>query len=130
MPVNRDAADTGALREALRRLKRGEQLVVFAEGTRTFDGRVGPFLPGVAMLARRAAEWVVPTVVEGAFDIYPRGQPLPELGQVVVAYCRPLGRAELDRLGDEKLLAAVRERIIAMQSELRQRMGKPPLPQT
>ena len=127
-PVKRDAADTGALREALRRLKRGEQLVLFAEGTRTPDGRVGPFLPGMAMLARRAAEWVVPTVVEGAFDVYPRGRPLPTLGQVLLAYCRPLGRSELDRLGNEQLLAAVRQRIIAMQAKLRRRMGRPPLP--
>ena len=127
-PVKRDAADTGALREALRRLKHGEQLVVFAEGTRTQDGRVGQFLPGVAMLARRAAEWVVPTTIEGAFDIYPRGQALPTLGQVLVAYSKPLGRSELDRLGDEQLLAVVRRRIIAMQSELRLRMGRPALP--
>jgi 1-acyl-sn-glycerol-3-phosphate acyltransferase len=129
-PVKRDVADTGALKEALRRLKRGEQLVVFAEGTRTHDGRVGQFLPGVAMLARRAAEWVVPTTIEGAFDIYPRGRALPGLGQVLVAYSKPLGRSELDRLGDKQLLAVVRRRIIAMQSELRLRMGRPPLPQT
>ena len=126
-PVRRGSADTGALKEALRRLKRGGQLVVFPEGTRTGDGRVGPFLPGVALLARRAAEWVVPVVIEGAFEIWPRTAPLPTLGNVVVAYCCPIGRRELDRMSDEEILATARRRIIDMQTDIRLRRGKPPL---
>jgi len=127
-PVRRGHADTGAIKEGLRRLKRGEQLVVFPEGTRTTDGRIGPFLPGVTVLARRAAEWVVPTVIEGAFELFPRTRLLPSLGpRICVAYCRPFSKADVDRLGADGLLAAVRERMIAMQAQLRQRMGRPPL---
>lgn len=124
-PVKRDTSDTGAIKEGLRRLKAGGQLVIFAEGTRTFDGRVMEFLPGVALLARRAADWVVPTVIDGAFEAWPRGQALPGGGQIVVAYCRPIPRDELDRLTDKEILDRARERIIAMQADVRRRQGKP-----
>lgn len=126
-PVKRASADTAAIKEALRRLRHGEQLVVFPEGTRTRDGRVGPFLPGVAMLARRAADWVVPVLIEGAFEVWPRTQPLPSLGHVVVAYCRPMHNDQVRRLGDAQFLTVVRGRIVTMQAEVRRRRGKPPL---
>jgi 1-acyl-sn-glycerol-3-phosphate acyltransferase len=126
-PVRRGHADTGAMKEGLRRLKAGGQLVVFPEGTRTRDGRIGPFLPGVSLLARRAAEWVVPMVIDGAFEIWPRTSPLPGMGHIEVAYCRPLGRDELDRLEGDDLLAACRERMIEMQAQLRRRIGRPKL---
>jgi 1-acyl-sn-glycerol-3-phosphate acyltransferase len=126
-PVKRASADTGALKEALRRLKRGGQLVVFPEGTRTRDGSVGPFLPGVAMLARRAAEWVVPVTIEGAFEAWPRTQPVPLPGHIVVAYCRPMHNDQVRALGDEEFLATVRGRIVAMQAQIRRRRSKPPL---
>jgi len=125
-PVRRGAADTGAMKEALRRLKRGGQLVVFPEGTRTPDGRVGAFLPGVALLARRAAEWVVPVLIDGAYELWPRQKALPRLGQIFVAYCEPLGPDAIRRLGDAGILAAARDRIIAMQTQVRRRLGKAP----
>ena len=126
-PVKRGAADMSAIREALRRLRRGEQLVVFPEGTRTYDGRVGAFLPGLAVLARRGTDWVVPTAIEGAYDVWPRSQLLPTPGHVVVAYCRPMGRDEVAGLTNEELIATMRRRIIDMLNYIRRRRGKGPL---
>ena len=126
-PVKRDTTDMGAMKEALRLLKAGEQLVVFPEGTRTTDGRVGPFLPGVALLARRAAEWVVPTVIDGAFEIWPKGTPLPVIGNITVAYCKPISKEDRRNMTDKEVLDLARRRIIAMQARLRPRRGRKPL---
>ncbi len=127
-PVRRGKADIGAIKEALRRLKRGEQVVVFPEGTRTLDGRIGPFLPGVTVLARRAAQTIVPTVIEGAFEMFPRTQTMPLLGgRIVVAYCRPITGDQARGLGREELLVEVRRRMIEMQAHLREGLGKAPL---
>jgi len=46
-PIRRQSADLRAIKESLRRLKRGCVLVLFPEGTRTPDGRIGPLLPGL-----------------------------------------------------------------------------------
>lgn len=126
-PVRRGQADTAALKEATRRLKAGGQVVVFAEGTRTHDGRIGPLLPGVAMLARRAAKWTVPTVIDGAFECWPRRRKLPLPGNIAVAYDEPIPQSESRDADAEQFMADVRGRMIRLQGELRHRLGREPL---
>ncbi len=126
-PVRRGHADTAALKESMRRLKAGGQLVVFAEGTRTHDGGIGPLLPGVAMLARRAAEWTVPTVIDGAFECWPRGQLLPRPGSIVVSYATPISRSEAREAEPQEFMAGIRRTLIQTQADLRRRVGRPPL---
>ncbi len=129
-PVRRGTADTGALKEAMRRLKAGGQVVLFAEGTRTLDGTIGPLLPGVAMLSRRAAEWTVPVVLDGAFEAWPRWQTLPSPGNVIVQYGPPIHRDDIAGLTNEELMARIRRAMIDMQAQMRERVGRPPLTYT
>jgi 1-acyl-sn-glycerol-3-phosphate acyltransferase len=126
-PVKRNMADTGAMKEGLRRLKAGGQLVVFAEGTRTLDGRIGPLLAGASLFSQRAADWTVPVVIEGAFECWPRWQLLPRLGSIVVRYGRPIPRAEAKEMEPHALLDRIRRTMIEMQADLRNRLGKKPL---
>jgi len=126
-PVRRGTADLRAMKEAMRRLKGGAQLVVFAEGTRTHDGRIGPFLPGVALLAQRAAEWTVPVVIDGAFEAWPRSAALFRPGAIVVQYGRPVSRAEARGQDAQALLDRVRREMIEVQSDIRRRLGREPL---
>ena len=126
-PVKRDTADTGALKEAMRRLKRGGQVAIFAEGTRTRDGRIGPLLPGVAVLAQRAAEWTVPVVIDGAFECWPRHRRLPGPGSVVVQYAPPIPRSEARKLAPAELMDTIRRTLIATQADVRRRLGRPAL---
>ena len=124
-PVRRGTADIGALKEAMRRLKTGGQAVVFAEGTRTRDGRIGEFLPGVAMLSRRVAKWTVPVLIDGAFDVWPRHQPLPGRGNIVVQYAAPISQAQARSMKATEFVAGVREQLIQMQKDVRGRYGRP-----
>lgn len=126
-PVRRGTADTAAMKEAVRRLRAGGQLAVFAEGTRTRTGHVGPFLPGVALLARRAADWTVPVVIDGAFEAWPRTRRLPSPGSIVVQYAPPIAAAEARRHGAKEFVERVRRIIIDMQTDVRRRTGRPAL---
>jgi 1-acyl-sn-glycerol-3-phosphate acyltransferase len=126
-PVRRGTADLTALKEAMRRIRDGGQVVIFAEGTRTTDSRISPFLPGVAMLAQRVAQWTVPVVIDGAFEAWPRTQALPGLGNIVVRYGRPISQPEARAMSAEQLVTVVRERMIEMQSDMRRRLGRPAL---
>jgi len=126
-PVRRGTADLTAMKEAMRRLRDGEQVVVFAEGTRTRDARIGPLLPGVAVLSQRAAEWTVPVVIDGAFEAWPRTQALPGPGEIVVQYAPPIPRAEARRLRAKEFVRTVREQLVEIQTDLRRRVGRPPL---
>ena len=124
-PVRRGSADMGALKEAMRRVKAGGQVVVFPEGTRTHDGRIEPFLPGVALLVQRTRATTVPVVIDGAFECWPRGQKLPWPGPIVVQYGQPIPPAEARAMRARQLVARLREELIAIQADVRQRLGRP-----
>jgi 1-acyl-sn-glycerol-3-phosphate acyltransferase len=126
-PVKRGSADTGALKEALRRIKRGGQVLIFAEGTRTEDGKLAPFLPGVSLLAQRAAKWVVPVVVDGAFEAWPRTSALPKPGDITVSFGEAIPQEEARKFKGGSLVEHLRQIMIQMQTDIRRQKGKPEL---
>jgi 1-acyl-sn-glycerol-3-phosphate acyltransferase len=115
-PVKRDTADMGAIKETLRRLKAGKVVLAFPEGTRTEDGSIGPMRAGVVLLARKARVPIVPTLILGAFESWPRDAKLPRPHAVLVAYGEPLYPHEHPEWSDEACVALVRGQIIARQA--------------
>ncbi len=127
-PVKRGEGDVGALKESIRRLKANKTLLVFPEGTRTTDGRIGKFLPGSAMLSMKAATWTVPVLIDGAFEAWPKGSVVPRLGsRVVVQYGKPIHRDEARKYSAVDFVELVRKQMIEMQTELHKHLGKPAL---
>ena len=61
----------GAIKSALRSLRRGMPLVIFPEGGRSRDGELQPFLPGTFFLAIKAQADIVPIALAGTFDLLP-----------------------------------------------------------
>ncbi len=66
IPIDRDGGGLGGLKETLKRIKRGEMVLLFPEGTRTPDGEVHTMKPGFCAIARRAAVPLVPVALDGA----------------------------------------------------------------
>jgi 1-acyl-sn-glycerol-3-phosphate acyltransferase len=126
-PVKRGTADTGALKEAMRRIKRGGQVLIFAEGTRSGDGKIAPFLPGVALLAQRAAKWIVPVVIDGAFDAWPKDSSLPTPGDITISFGKAIPHEEAIEFKSAELVDHLRDTMIQMQTEIRCKKGKPAL---
>ncbi len=114
-PIRRNTADMSAIKESLRRLRHGWALVLFPEGTRTPDGRIQPMLPGLGAIARKAAVPIVPTLIDGAFQSWPRQSPLPRPGNVIIEYGRPIFPGEYADKTVEELMEMVRGRLVAMQ---------------
>ena len=81
-PVDREANDIGAVKEALRRLQRGHAIGIFFEGTRNAVGTAAPHL-GAAYLAQRAGVPLVPGAIwrEGRAFRVAFGSPLPVGGR-------------------------------------------------
>jgi len=57
---------------AAEKIRRGASVILFAEGTRTPDGRLQPFKRGAFNLALRAGIPVVPLTIKGSYGILPR----------------------------------------------------------
>ena len=85
-PIKQRAGDVGAIKETIKRLKAGALLNVFPEGARTFTGELGPIEPGSALVIRRAGVPVVPCVIQGSFEAWPRTTKLPKPHPIAVMY--------------------------------------------
>jgi 1-acyl-sn-glycerol-3-phosphate acyltransferase len=118
-PVHRATADLGAIKETIRRLERGELVLIFPEGMRTETGEIGPLLPGALLPARKANVPIVPAVIDGAFEAWPRGRKWPGTGQIRVLYGKPIPAAEVAEMGAEEFSRRVGGAQRELQGELR-----------
>lgn len=58
--------------EAREILKDGISLMIFPEGSRTYDGKMGEFKKGAFLLADELQLPVVPLTIDGSFEVLPR----------------------------------------------------------
>lgn len=110
-PVRRGAADVGAIKEILRRLRDGRVVVTFPEGTRTADGEIRPLLGGSLLVAKRAGCTIVPVVIDGAFEAWPRDCRFPRARPIQVEYGEPIGPAQVAAYTVEDLTEEVQRRM-------------------
>jgi 1-acyl-sn-glycerol-3-phosphate acyltransferase len=86
IPIKRQvkSAAFAAYDEAAGYIRAGSSAVVFAEGTRSRNGKLMPFKKGPFVLAIAAQAPVVPVFCEGTFVLMPRGSWSPRRGTVVL----------------------------------------------
>jgi 1-acyl-sn-glycerol-3-phosphate acyltransferase len=120
-PVRRGTADLGAVREALRRLKGGAVVLMFPEGTRTRDGSIGPMHGGPAAIAARAGVPIVPMVIDGAFEAWPKTRRLPRPHLIRVACGRAVSVGDSGAENPEAVMTEVHRQMVGLQAELRRR---------
>ncbi len=104
------------LRDAGERLRAGQLLVVFPEGTRSGDGRVGEFKPGAFFLAQRSGAPVVPVYIDGGRRALPKGALWFRPAELSVRVLAPLSPEERAGGTKERISTSVRERILAVAS--------------
>jgi len=120
IPINQEGSGFGGIKESLKRLRRGEMVLIFPEGARTEDGEVDEFKPGFCSLARRGRVPVLPVGFDGAFDAWPRTRSLPVPAPVCLCVGEPLSCDLIKSLTDEELVAEVRKRILACHQRARE----------
>jgi 1-acyl-sn-glycerol-3-phosphate acyltransferase len=77
VPIDHEGLGLDGIRTVLGQLKEGDAVVVFPEGTRTADGRLQRFRPGIHLLLKRARVPVVPLGIAGAYEVWRRSRRWP-----------------------------------------------------
>jgi long-chain acyl-CoA synthetase len=96
IPIDSTSYLSKALQMSAYVLKNGRSLAVFPEGGRSFDGNLMEFKKGVGVLAVEMGVPVVPVLIRGAFEAFPRGAAFPRCGKITVTFGRPLLAVDLD----------------------------------
>ncbi len=89
-PFSRTGGAQAQLHSSSQLLKGGWNLVLFPEGSRSPDGRIQEFKPGVGHLAKETGTPVVPMHIQGAHQVMPRGQRVPLPGPIRVRIGKPM----------------------------------------
>jgi len=92
-------------------VRRGGNLLIFPEGTRSADGQIGDFRSTFAAMALELDVPVIPVAISGAIRALPRGKRLPRfLTRVTVRF---LPRMSADNRTSEVNLAEATRELIA-----------------
>jgi len=71
-------------------LDEGWSIIVYPEGTRSKNGEMTHFKPGVGLMASEMLVPVVPVKLQGLYDILPKGKIKPRKGKAKVSFGKPL----------------------------------------
>ena len=89
-PFVRTGSAQAVLHSSSQLLRSGWNLLIYPEGTRSPDGRMGRFTPGVGHLANETRSPVVPIHVRGTHRVMPKGRRYFLPAPVEVRFGRPL----------------------------------------
>ena len=90
IPVERDGNDMSALREVIKKVKDGNAVLLFPEGTRSVDGNLQPARAGIGLVIAKTAAPVLPMRIFGAYEAFPKNARRFQLSQITVVIGEPI----------------------------------------
>jgi len=114
--IDNEGMSRAGLQGILEHLQRGQVVLIFPEGERCWDGKLGELRPGVTLVVRKAKAPVVPMGLAGAFEAWPRTRPWPSFAppilgrsrkQVAVVVGEPLAGDTLAAMSRDEMLATL-----------------------
>ncbi|HEX4839313.1 MAG TPA: (d)CMP kinase [Rhabdochlamydiaceae bacterium] len=115
-PVSGQPGNIEVMKTIVSLLEQGKKVVLFPEGTRSKDGDLHPFKPGISMLVARSKSAIIPVYIDGAYRAWNRYQKIPRFFvKVACVFGTPitwesfshLDKKEAQKQITEKLHAAI-----------------------
>jgi 1-acyl-sn-glycerol-3-phosphate acyltransferase len=94
----------------------GHVLIIFPEGTRSPNGELGPFKPGIGFLTAGSNIAVVPCFLEGAYRAWPKGAFIPRPRKLTLRIGKPMtfGDVPADKDGAKMVAARLRDAVVSL----------------
>jgi 1-acyl-sn-glycerol-3-phosphate acyltransferase len=120
IPVDRNNPDQAksTLNRSALRVKNGENILAFVEGTRSRDGVIRPFKKGAFVLALQAQVPVVPVAIEGAQRCLPADGFAVRPATIRVRFGTPIPTAGKSLDDKDALIKAAHAAVVAMNLDL------------
>ena len=109
--IDREATGIGGMKATLKRLKKGESVVLFPEGERSFDGNLLPLMTGFTALVKRVKIPIVPIGIYGTHEAWARGVSKPKMGRVRVYIGHPIPYSDLENMSEQEMADFVGKKI-------------------
>ncbi len=123
VPIDRESSAVAAMKTVIRRLEGGAAVIIFPEGTRTPDGRLGEIKSGFALIAKRARVPIVPVAIVGAWECWPKTRRFPRPGRVRVEFGRLIQPEEIAALDERALVEICTARLVELDAAARAARG-------
>ncbi|MFM7929812.1 MAG: lysophospholipid acyltransferase family protein [Pirellula sp.] len=105
--IDRERGGLTGLREMLSRLRSGELVLLFPEGTPTPDGSIGALKPGFLPIAKRSEVPLIPVAIVGAFECMPKGSRWLFPRPIAVVFGKPLLAQEYLQLSEQQIIESI-----------------------
>lgn len=105
-----------AIAGGVENLKNGYSMMIFPEGTRSKDGKVGEFKKGSLKLATKAKVPVVPVAIDGAFKSFEKEREFKP-SKIKIIFSKPIETKSLTREEEKTLSGKIRDIIISNLSD-------------
>jgi len=121
-PVPSNASDVKTIKLLVSFLRKDKKIMIFPEGSRAMRDELGPIKPGIARIAMRGDAPIVPTLIHGTFDIWPRQNKYPKLsGRSFCAFGPPIYPGKYHHLDRKEAQTKITEELALSIALLRKR---------
>jgi 1-acyl-sn-glycerol-3-phosphate acyltransferase len=120
IPIDHHGFSREGLQSVVAALERGECVGMFPEGTRTPDGIMHPFKPGLSLIIKRTQAPIIPAGIAGAYAAWPRNQKLPHPSPIfmppsprtiAVSTGKPIDPAKYKKCSREEMLEDLQQAV-------------------
>ena len=111
IPIDREGSGLSGLKETLKRLRAGELVLIFPEGTRSRTSELLPFKKGGFIMAIKAQAPIVPVAISGGRDAMRKGSWFVRPVMCRIRIGEPIPTAGLAVDDRDRLIELVRTRI-------------------
>ena len=122
IPIKRSMVSVSTFKELIKSLHSKKAIILFPEGTRSTDGKLGQGKVGVGMLALRTNVPIVPVYIDGAARAFPKGGKWIQPKKIRVVFGKPImpksRDVALQRLYYQEISAQVMESINSLKENI------------
>jgi 1-acyl-sn-glycerol-3-phosphate acyltransferase len=126
IPIKRRKPSSTGIKTGIKKLKAGNGLCVFPEGTRSPDGRIAPFMSGFSLLCRLTKATIVPVLIDGAVERWPRHSKIIKPGRIFICFYTAIPPDQIKNMSDKELSSMLENTLKCLQTKIRIKNGKQP----